>query len=123
MQKLLIVGLGGMLGTLMRYTCSVLINHMMHFPYFPYATLFINTLGCLFAGIFAGFVETTHQLSPDMRLFMQIGILGGFTTFSSFGLETFLLYMDSHFLLALINVLMQVTLGMIAVWVGYHTVI
>ncbi len=122
MQKLLIVGLGGMLGTMLRYTCNVVINHVMHFPYFPYATLFVNLLGCLCAGLFAGLIETKNQLTPEMRLFIQIGLLGGFTTFSSFGLETFLLLLDSHLLFAVINVVVQVTLGIIAVWLGYHAV-
>jgi CrcB protein len=67
-------------------------------------------------------VEVRNLLSPEMRLFILIGLLGGFTTFSTFGFETFALLRDGVFAAALANVLVQVIMGITAVWLGFNII-
>ena len=87
-------------------------------PWFPYGTLTVNVLGCLIIGFLAGIAETRAAFTPEVRLFIFVGILGGFTTFSSFALETFLLARDTQNIAALINIGLQLILGLLAVWIG-----
>lgn len=117
--KMFIAGLGGFIGTLCRYVLNDFIYRAMQYPLFPYGTFTINILGCFFIGLIASLAET-RIISPDVRLFIQIGMLGGFTTFSSFGLETFNLLRDGQFILGAMNVLLQAGIGLLAVWLGYY---
>lgn len=119
MQLMLIAGVGGFFGTMMRYLVNLLVYQVLSAPLFPYGTLIINISGCFFIGLLASLTETRIALSPEVRIFIQIGILGGFTTFSTFGYETFALLKDAQFFLAASNVLLQVIIGMFAVWLGY----
>lgn len=120
MVNILIAGAGGFLGTIMRYLLNNLIYKLFNAPLFPYGTMTINILGCFIIGLIASLAESRIDLTPEMRIFIQIGILGGFTTFSTFGYETLALLRDGEFLLGLINVLVQVVVGLFAVWLGYH---
>lgn len=120
MLNFLIAGLGGGIGTMLRYALNTLIYHVFDAPLFPYGTLVINISGCFFIGIVAGLTESRALITPEMRSFIQIGILGGFTTFSTFGYETFTLIRDGQFMLGISNVVLQVIIGLIAVWVGYY---
>ncbi len=86
MLKASLVLIGGGLGAIMRYAISVLFSEWTG-GIFPYGTLFINLTGALLIGILAGVAEAV-SVSPEARAFLQIGVLGGYTTFSSFGLET-----------------------------------
>jgi CrcB protein len=85
MQQLLIVSLGGFLGTMLRYSLNQLIYVTMNYPLYPYATLAVNVLGCFFIGMLSGLTEGRMAISPEVRMFVQVGLLGGFTTFSAFG--------------------------------------
>jgi CrcB protein len=87
-------------------------------PWFPYGTLVVNVLGCLVIGFLAGLAETRAAFTPETRLFLFVGVLGGFTTFSSFALETLSLARDTQQVAALINIGLQLTLGLLAVWIG-----
>ena len=78
----------------------------------------INALGCLVIGFLAALAETRSIFTSDVRLFIFIGIIGGFTTFSSFALETLLLARDSETFAAIINIGSQMVLGLLAVWIG-----
>lgn len=120
MLAIFIVGLGGFLGTVGRYLLNNLIYKYLSAPLFPYGTLTINILGCFVIGWVASLAESRIALTPETRLFVQIGILGGFTTFSTFGYETFTLIRDGEFLLGTTNVLVQVIVGLFAVWLGYY---
>lgn len=120
MQIILIAGLGGFFGTIMRYLLNNLIYKLFDAPLYPYGTLTINILGCFFIGLIASLAETRLSLTPELRIFIQIGILGGFTTFSTFGYETFYLLREGQFILGMINILLQVIVGLFAVWLGYH---
>ncbi len=117
MTKILVVGLGGFLGAIARYGLSGLV-HRRFGSSFPYGTLVVNLLGCLGIGVVLHLVEDRSMLGPTARLFVAIGILGGFTTFSSFGYETFELLEDREYRLALLNVAGNVVLGLLAVWAG-----
>jgi CrcB protein len=86
---------------------------------FPCGTFLINVIGCLVFGLLAGWSELRSPLSSEARAFLLVGVLGGFTTFSSFGYETFQLLRDGQGVLAAANAAGQVFLGVAAVWLGW----
>lgn len=115
----LLVGAGGALGAMARHGAGVLTNRMIGSP-MPYATALVNIIGCAVIGVLAGGVASGNiRMSPDARLFVFVGILGGFTTFSSFGLDTLTLVIEGRPTQALLNVALQVGLGLGAVFLGY----
>jgi fluoride exporter len=87
-------------------------------PYFPYGTFLVNVVGCLAFGAIFGLSEQRFVVGPTARAFLLIGLLGGFTTFSSFTFETFQLLRDGEFLLATANAGGQLVLGLVAFWLG-----
>ena len=105
------VGSGGFLGALARYGLGGLVQRQVPGTTFPYGTLVVNLLGCLLIGLFAGLAESRQLLTPELRLFGLVGVLGGFTTFSTFGHETFTMVRDGLYLSAATNVGLQVVLG------------
>jgi CrcB protein len=113
------VGLGGFLGALARYGLSGWIHRQIPATTFPYGTLAVNLLGCLLIGVAAGLGEARGLLSPELRVFVLIGLLGGFTTFSTFGYETFAMVRDAELLRATGNVALHVIVGLSLVWAGY----
>ena len=118
MNRVLLVGLGGALGSILRYGLGTAVSRVKGATPFPFETLTVNVLGCLIAGLLAGWAETRGTLSPEMRAFLFVGILGGFTTFSAFGYETFGLLRDGMRGVGLASVALQLVLGVGAVWVG-----
>ena len=118
MSHVLIVGAGGFIGSVLRYWVSGLGQRWMQVA-FPAGTLLVNVLGCLLVGAIWGLVEYCQWFSPPTRLFITVGILGGFTTFSAFGYETFALLQDREYLLAAGNVAANVILGIGAVAIGW----
>lgn len=118
MTKLLVVGLGGLIGALGRYGLSGLVHRWLGSS-FPYGTLAVNAAGCLLLGALMYLVEERSLLSPNARLFMGIGVLGAFTTFSTFGYETVELLRDRELWFAFLNVAGNVVLGVGAVVAGY----
>lgn len=117
MGKTLVVGLGGFLGASARYLVGGLVYRYLPAT-FPYATLLINVTGCFGIGFLGLLVEERHVLGPASRLFWMIGVLGGYTTFSSFGYETIALVREGSHAAALVNIGSQVLLGLLAVWLG-----
>ena len=114
------VGAGGALGSMARHWVNTLISHWFEQPV-PWATFAVNLVGCLVIGALAGQIATGRlTLSPVMRTFVFVGILGGFTTFSSFGLDTFALSRESNHTLAFWNVAVQVGLGLLGVAAGFR---
>jgi CrcB protein len=113
------VGSGGFLGALSRYGLSGLVHRHMPLTTFPYGTLVVNLLGCLLIGLLTGLGEARQVFGPEVRLFALIGLLGGFTTFSTFGYETFAMIRDSEYVRAAANVGVHVILGLVLVWIGY----
>lgn len=118
MLGVLLVGLGSFIGGVLRYGLSSWTYKALDSPWFPYGTLVVNSVGCLLIGFLAGMAETRAAFTPEIRLFIFVGILGGFTTFSSFALETFALARDTQNIAALANISLQLTLGLAAVWAG-----
>ena len=112
-------GAGGALGAITRHGAGVLTNRLIGSP-MPYATAFVNIIGCAVIGVLAGGVAGGHiRMSTEARLFVFVGVLGGFTTISSFGLDTLTLFIEGRPSQALLNVVFQVGLGLSAVFVGY----
>jgi len=113
-----LVGLGGFLGTVARYGLGGFVARLRGGGTFPLETLIINVTGCLVIGGLAGISETRGVFTGTTRAFLFIGVLGGFTTFSSFGYETFQLVRDGQWYWAALSVMLQVGLGLGAVWAG-----
>jgi CrcB protein len=116
--KLLVIGCGGFLGAVLRYLVSGLVQNLSGSIRFPFGTLAVNVIGCLLIGLLVYLVETRSMLSVTVRMFVFIGLLGSFTTFSTFGNETLELLRDSKTTLALLNAGAQLILGLAAVWLG-----
>ncbi|MEE8348783.1 MAG: fluoride efflux transporter CrcB [Acidobacteriota bacterium] len=114
-----LVGSGGFVGALFRYGMSGWVHRKIPLTTFPYGTLTVNLLGCLLIGIFAGLMDSRQLFTPEVRRLALIGFLGGFTTYSAFGYETFAMIRDAEHLRATINVGLHLVLGLSLVWVGY----
>ena len=113
------VGSGGFIGALARYGLSGLVHRQVPFATFPYGTMAVNLIGCCAIGVIAGLAESRQLFGPEFRTFALIGILGGFTTFSTFGYETFAMIRDAEYVQGAANVGVHVALGLILVWLGY----
>jgi CrcB protein len=122
MTELFLVGLGGALGAVSRYKLGGLVLHHSEGWRFPLSTFVVNVLGCLIAGILAGLAEKHDFLSGHTRLFLFTGILGGFTTFSAFGLETVTLFQENLAGVAILNIVASVLCGIAALWLGIKIV-
>lgn len=122
MKALLLVALGGALGSVARYKLSGLVLHHTIDWRFPAGTFAVNVIGCLAAGVLAGLAEKHDMLSPDTRLLLFTGLLGGFTTFSAFGLETMHLIKRGDLGVAAANVILSVVAGLLALWIGMAAV-
>ncbi len=114
-----VVGSGGFLGALARFGLSGLVPRQLPLATFPYGTLVVNLLGCLAIGVITGLAESRQLFGPEVRTFALIGLLGGFTTFSSFGYETFAMIRDDEYLRAAANVGLHVVPGLVLVWLGH----
>ena len=121
MSRTLFVGIAGLAGTLLRYWVSGFVARR-YGETFPVGTMVVNVLGCLLAGAIFNLTEERFLINPTLRTVILIGFLGGFTTFSSYGLQTFTLLRDGEFGLATLNVAVSNVLGLFMVWVGYGLV-
>jgi fluoride exporter len=115
------VGVGGALGSMARHA----VNHVVHasglLTRFPAATLVVNLAGCFAIGLLAGLIASERiALRFYWREFVFVGVLGGFTTFSTFGLDTFVLGRTHASALAAVNVIAHVGGGLLLLWVGYR---
>lgn len=118
MSKLLLIGFGGFLGSVLRHVVSGYVQGILRSADFPYGTSAVNLTGCLIIGFLSQLTESQSAFSPETRAFIFIGVLGGFTTFSTFGNETINLFRNSQNLLAFFNVAIHIILGLAAVWLG-----
>ena len=118
MQKILWAGLGGFLGSAARYAIGIGLTRASAALAFPIATLLVNVLGSIIIGLFLAFTLTRNTLTDDARVFVVVGVLGGFTTFSSFSMDTMLLWREAGAARASTNVLLNVVLCLLAVWLG-----
>ncbi|MCB0309697.1 MAG: fluoride efflux transporter CrcB [Bdellovibrionales bacterium] len=118
MNQILFVGLGGFLGSVLRFVSGTLIGRFYGDSLFPLATLMANLLGCFLAGVLMGTIERFPIAPIDMRLFLMTGVLGGFTTFAAFGYESIYLLRRGELLMLASNVLLSVGAGLFLVWFG-----
>jgi CrcB protein len=114
----LLVFIGAGLGGLMRFLTSTAVQKACNGWVFPLGTFVVNISGCLAIGFLAQLAESKNLFQPEYRAFFLIGILGGYTTFSSFGYETLQLIRSGEFLYATANAVLQVVLGLFFVWLG-----
>lgn len=117
--SVLLVGTGGFIGAVSRYLLGGWIHGLVPMATFPIGTLCVNLSGCFLIGLLGGLSESRQVFGPELRTFIFIGILGGFTTFSSFAHETLALARDAEFARALVNIGGQLIGGLTAAWVGY----
>ncbi len=117
-MNLLLVAIGGALGSVARSVLSTFVLRLSG-SLFPVGTFVVNAIGCLVFGLIAGVSEQRLQLAPATRAFLLVGVLGGFTTFSSYAFESFSLARDSQFAAAAVNLVGQVVAGFIGMWVGF----
>jgi len=119
LNQLLVVGLGGFLGSALRFMISGWAQRLSPMGAFPVGTLAVNVIGCLAIGLLGGLADQRQLLDSGQRLFLMVGVLGGFTTFSSFAFETLGLAQDGALLRVFANVLLQLLLGFGAAAAGY----
>ncbi|MDX6693177.1 MAG: fluoride exporter [Blastocatellia bacterium] len=117
-MKVLLIGLGGLLGTLGRYWLAGLVGER-YGESFPLGTLAVNLVGCFLAGLLFYLMQERLLVNQTLRAIVMIGFLGGFTTFSAYGLQTFTLLRDGQFAFAALNLLVSNALGLLLVWAGY----
>ena len=120
MLNCLVIAFGGAIGSVARFLASGLVARLFG-ETFPWGTIVVNITGCFAIGFFATSTGTEGRwlVSPTFRQFFMIGICGGYTTFSSFGLQTLTLAEDGEWFRAGANVVVSVVLCLIAVWLGH----
>ncbi len=123
MYKIVWVGLGGTIGAILRYLISGWVQNLTQSVGFPYGTLVVNILGCFLIGVLSYLAEYQSALTAEMRLFLMVGILGSFTTYSTFSNETMTLLQDQRVFQALLNVIIHVVFGLSAVMLGRFSAI
>jgi len=116
-MQFMAVGVGGFFGAGLRFALGSWIHRALPAAAFPWGTMAVNLLGCLLIGFVASYRQ---PLEPGVRLFLMVGLLGGFTTFSTFALETLALTQQDNYLMAAVNVTAKVVFGLLAAWAGFE---
>jgi CrcB protein len=120
MTKYLMVGIGGALGSILRFSVGGYVSNRLGVR-FPYGTFFINCTGSFLIGLVVTLLAERTHWSPNWRYLIPIGFIGGYTTFSTFELETFRNFQDGEVLIAGLNVALSVVIGFVSVWLGVIT--
>lgn len=118
MERAFLVGIGGFVGSMSRYALSGWVHRLWPGAVFPGGTLSVNAIGCLLIGFLGAGADLRNLFSPEARALLFIGLLGGFTTFSSFAYETLALGRDGETIRAALNVFLNVAGCLLAAWVG-----
>lgn len=116
-MQVLYVGLGGFVGAGLRYLISVSVPKLLG-TQLPYGTLFVNVIGGLLIGFIMEFSMATDFISPNLRLFLATGMMGGLTTFSTFSYETISLFSDGSYMLGTLNTCLNLILSFLGVIIG-----
>jgi len=114
----LLIGIGGFIGSVLRYLVSGWVQNLSNSFSFPFGTLVVNLLGCFLVGFLSYFAEERGVFTTEARLLIFVGFLGGFTTFSTFSNETVNLFRDSEGLWASFNIGAHIIFGITLVWLG-----
>jgi fluoride exporter len=117
-KNFLLVGLGGAIGSMLRYASSLLINTKN----FPFATLSINIAGSFIIGLVLAFSAKDENFLTNWKLFLATGICGGFTTFSAFSAENVVLLQNEKYSLAILYIVLSIVSGIAAAWLGFSLV-
>jgi len=120
--NILLVGLGGFAGAVARYLLGGWVLHYAVATKFPWSTFAVNVSGCLLMGVLSGIAERLDWFTPQVRLLLLTGLLGGFTTFSAFGLETVYLLRRGEVWIAVAYALGSVVVCVLALWLGLRAV-
>ena len=115
-KNLLLVGLGGGIGSMLRYAAGLLINS----KYFPYATLAVNIIGSFIIGIVLAMSIKVDGIPDQWKLFLATGICGGFTTFSAFSMENMELFQNGKPGMAVMYIMLSIVLGIGAAFLGFY---
>lgn len=122
MKHVLIVGLGGFLGSIARYLLGSFIQLRTADWRFPLGTFTINVLGCFLIGLFAALAERRDWFSTELRLLLITGLCGGFTTFSAFAYENLQLLRRTEPTVALLYTALSILLCLLATWLGFKLI-
>lgn len=117
LKTILIVGTGGFLGSVLRYLTQLLMEKLLHST-FPWGTFVANVAGCLMIGLVYAISERGGLFSPEWRIFLTVGFCGGFTTFSSFAYNNFVMLSENNYLPFFGNIFLNVFFGLTAVYLG-----
>ena len=117
LKSILMVGLGGFIGTVARFLFARYFQFNVT-SVFPWSTFIVNIVGCLLIGIIYGLSEKGNMWSPDVRLFLTVGICGGFTTFSTFSYDSFLMIQEQDWFRFALYTSLSIFIGLMAVYVG-----
>ena len=117
MKKLFYIAIGGAIGSVLRYLTSVLVNKYWSTS-FPLATFLTNVVGCFLIGFLMGILENNYLTNSNLKWFLITGFCGGFTTFSTFGLENINLFHHQNSAMAFLYVGASVIVGLASVWLG-----
>ena len=118
MKQILLVGIGGFLGSTLRYLTYLWIEQRYE-KAFPLSTFMVNTIGSLLLGIVLGFIAKAYVAGNEMRLLLGVGLCGSYTTFSTFAVENIRLLYQKDLLTSLLYIIASVVLGLIAAHLGY----
>jgi CrcB protein len=119
MLKWLLIAVGGAAGSMLRYAMQGWVQRLAGGG-FPLGTLVVNVSACFAIGVLSAFFAGPQLIREEYRIGLTVGVLGGYSTFSTFGLETFNLASGGQYALAALNMLLSCGVGLAAVWIGYR---
>ena len=117
LKTILYIAFGGAIGSILRFLTSIFVAKFWQ-NHFPLATFLTNVVGCFLIGIFIGYLDKNNLTDSNLKWFLITGFCGGFTTFSTFGLENFNLFQSNNSFLAFAYIASSIIAGLFAVWLG-----
>jgi CrcB protein len=118
-MEILYIGIGGFIGAVARYYLGNLAHDWLRIHNFPIGILIVNVLGCFLIGMLSGIIETKVLISEHLKSLLIIGLLGSFTTFSTFSNDTLRFITTGNFFYAILNIFLSIFVGLLFVWFGY----